>query len=164
MPHTFRLLSFILALLPLLGTNLLAQDNVGEQSVDPKSKIPPVVQLGSWHRHQVDDVVLRDSPPMSGANPLVIKSAEQVEKYFKEAFVVKWREQIDFDKQELFVWMWKGSGQDELECYIALSDPTKVLFRFKHGKTKDFVEHLYVFAIRKDVKRVPGTLSSGLGR
>ncbi len=164
MPPTLRLLSFILALLPLLGTNLLAQDNVGEQSVDAKSKIPPVVRLGSWHRHQVDDVVRRDSPPTSGPNPLAIKSAEQVAKYFKEAFVVKWREQVDFDKQELFVWMWGGSGQDELECYVSLSDPTKVLFRFQQGETKDIQEHLYVFAIRKDVKKVPGTFSLGLGR
>jgi hypothetical protein len=164
MPHTLRLLSFILALIPLLGTNSLAQDNVGEQSVDLKSKITPVVRLGSWRGHQVDDVVRRDSPPESGRNPLAIKSAEQVAKYFKEAFVVKWREQVDFDKQELFVWMWRGSGQDELECYVSLSDPTKVLFRFEHGESKDLNEHLYVFAIRKDVQRVPGTFNLGFGR
>jgi hypothetical protein len=164
MPHNLPLLSFIFALLPLLGPNLLAQDNVGERSVEPKSKIPLVVRLGSWRGHQVDDVVRRDSPPESGRDPLTIKSTEQVAKYFKEAFVVKWREQVDFDKQELLVWMWRGSGQDELECFVSLSDPTKVLFWFEHGKSKDIDEHLYVFAIRKDVQRVPRTLSLDFGQ
>lgn len=164
MPHPLRLMSFLLALLALLGTSLLAQDNVGEQSVDSKSKIPPVVRLGSWRSHQVDDVILRDSPPESDRPPLAIKSAEQVEKYFKEAFVAKCRDEVDFEKQELFVWMWRGSGQDELECYVSLSDPTRVLFYFEHGETKDFKKHLHVFAIRKDVQSVPGMLRLGFGR
>lgn len=158
MPHTLHLLPFILALLALLGTNLLAQDNAGEQSVDPNSQIPPVVRLGSWHRTGVDDVVRLDSATWLISNPLAIKSAEQLAKYFKEDFVVKWREEVDFDKQELAVWMWEGSGQDELECYVSLSDPTKVLFRVEPGGSKDLQQHLYVFAIRKDVKRPPGPL------
>lgn len=156
MPHALRYLPFILALVSLVGTNLLAQDKVGEQRVDPKSKIPPVVRLGSWHRHHVEDVVRRNSPPWSVSKPLTLKSAEQAAKYFKEDFVVKWREQVDFNKQELAVWMWNGSGQDKLECYVSLSDPNKVLFRIEPGRSKDLQQHLYVFSIRKDVKRVPG--------
>ena len=153
MPHALHRLTFMLALLPLLGMNSFAQETAGEQSADPKSKIPPVVRLGSWHRSGVYSVVLRDSPPWAVSNPLAIKSAEQIAKYFKNDFVVKLREQVDFDKQELSVLMWRGSGQDELECYVSLSDPTKVLFLVEPGRTKDLQEHLYVFAIRKDVKR-----------
>lgn len=153
MPHARHRLTFILTLLPLLGTNSFAQEAAGKQSADPKSKIPPVVRLGSWHRSGVYNVVRRDSPPWAVSNPLPIKSAEQFAKYFKKDFVAKWRGQVDFDEQELSVWMWRGSGQDELECYVSLSDPAKVLFLVEPGRTKDLQEHLYVFAIRKDVKR-----------
>lgn len=158
MPSITCLLPFILALLALLGTNLLAQDNIDEQNVDPKSKTPPVVRLGSWHGHQVEGVLRLSYREWSASNPLTIESAEQVAKYFKEDSVLKLRKQVDFDKQTLAVWSWEGSGQDELECYVCLSDPTKVLFRIQPGASKDLRQHLYVFAIRKDVTRAPGSL------
>ena len=152
-----RILILSIALLTLPDTTTFAQKklvNITLDKQEPDQEIPIVVGLGSWHRSQVDSVVERQfwTGGMSLNAPVVLISADEASKYFKKDVVAKWAKKINFDKQMIFVWSWRGSGQDRMEPYISQANPKKVLFYNEQGSTKDFSEHLYVYAVRKDIK------------
>lgn len=167
-----RLLILTIAFLTLPVSTTFAQKKLvnitlDKQEADQKEEIPIVMGLGSWHRSQVDSVVKRQfrTGVIYLNAPVVLISADEASKYFKKDVVAKWAKKINFDKQMIFVWSWRGSGQDRMEPYISQADPKKVLFYNEQGSTKDLSEHLYVYAVRKDIKMpgvdVPALLNLG---
>lgn len=156
------ILSIALLTLPVATTfaqkklvnKTLDKQEADKQEADQKEGIPIVMELGSWHRSQVDSVVEKQfrTGVLYLNAPVVLISADEASKYFKKDVVAKWAKKINFDKQMIFVWSWRGSGQDRMEPYISQADPKKVLFYNEQGSTKDLSEHLYVYAVRKDIK------------
>lgn len=84
--------------------------------------------------------------------PLVLKSHAQAKKYFSAENLTKLLKEVDYDKQILLVFAWKGSGQDRLEVTVVESSPEQLVFVYKPGKTRDLRPHYYVYAVRSNVK------------
>ena len=88
----------------------------------------------------------------SQKKPLVIRSQEDAAKHFSEQELAKLTKQVDFGKQVILVFAWRGSGQDRLEFNILESFPEQVVFQYKPGRTRDLRPHVYVYALRSNVK------------
>jgi len=65
--------------------------------------------------------------------------------------LAKLKEQVDFEKQIVLVFAWRGSGQDQMDFTVAESYPEQVRFRYKPGRTRDLRPHVYVYALRSNV-------------
>ena len=59
--------------------------------------------------------------------------------------------QVDFEKQLVLLFAWRGSGQDQLEYTVAESYPEQVTFRYVPGRTRDLRPHVSIYALRKNV-------------
>ncbi|MGF1581238.1 MAG: hypothetical protein ACFCD0_17875 [Gemmataceae bacterium] len=84
--------------------------------------------------------------------PLVIKSAEQVRNHFGKADAAKLNKAVDFKKQIVLVFAWRGSGQDKLNYSVAESFPEQITFQIIPGRTRDLRPHFYVYVLRSNVK------------
>ena len=84
--------------------------------------------------------------------PVVIKSAAAAARHFDEAAVGKLQKQVDFKKQIVLLFAWRGSGQDKLEHVLLKSFPEQVRFSLKPGRTRDLRPHHHVYALRSNVK------------
>lgn len=83
--------------------------------------------------------------------PLELKSVESVEKIFGKENTQAISRDIDFQKQYVVVFFWRGSGGDKLNYTIAESNPEKITFSIKRGFTRDLREHVQAFALRNNV-------------
>ena len=84
--------------------------------------------------------------------PIVIKSLKAAAPYFEKEALEALKGAVDFDRQVLLVFAWRGSGRDRLAYDIAESMPEQVTFHFTRGKTRDLRSHVKVFALRSNVK------------
>ena len=101
-----------------------------------------------------EDNVYKDS---AWNKPIVIKSADDAGKYFGKDALATISKEVDFKKQIVLLFAWRGSGGDKLEYQILESFPEQIPFTLKGGKTDDLRSHARVFALRSNVKwSVPG--------
>ena len=91
----------------------------------------------------------------SRKKPLVLRSAEEAGKHFTDEGLAALKKQVDFDKQFVLVFAWRGSGQDRLSYVVAESYPEQVRFKYKPGRTRDLRPHVYVYALRSNVRWSP---------
>ncbi len=84
--------------------------------------------------------------------PIVIQTAKQAAEHFAGDQLEALSKQVDFDKQLVLVFAWRGSGQDRLDYVVMESFPEQVRFTYKPGRTRDLRPHVYVFALRSNVK------------
>ncbi len=84
--------------------------------------------------------------------PIVIRSESDAEKYLVPDELKKLGKQVNFGKQIVLVFAWRGSGQDRLEYSVLESFPEQIVFSFKPGRTRDLRPHVRVFALRANVK------------
>lgn len=84
--------------------------------------------------------------------PHVLRSAEDAGKYFSEEALAKLKKAVDFDRQFVLVFAWRGSGQDKLDYQILESYPEQIRFLITPGRTRDLRPHTHVFALRKNVR------------
>jgi hypothetical protein len=84
--------------------------------------------------------------------PLLIKSQQDAAKHFAGDDLARLNKQVDFEKQFVLLFAWKGSGQDRLDVAVAESYPEQIMFKFKPGRTRDLREHIHVYALRSNVK------------
>jgi hypothetical protein len=68
----------------------------------------------------------------------------------------EWQEriakQVDFSKEYLLLFMWRGSGQDKLSSKVAEEKKKPVvIFEFSPGVTQDCHFHASLFAVSRDV-------------
>ena len=64
-----------------------------------------------------------EEPVFKGASrtkPIVLKSLKNGAKYFGKEALAKISKAVDFEKQSVLLFAWKGSGQDRLQ-YVAVS-------------------------------------------
>jgi hypothetical protein len=84
--------------------------------------------------------------------PLVIKSQKEAAEHFDADELTKLTKQVDFAKQVVLLFAWRGSGQDRLDAAVAESYPEQIFFRHTPGRTRDLREHVRIFALRSNVK------------
>jgi len=106
---------------------------------------PPIKKIGVIPKQSV----FKDA---SRKKPLEIQTAEEAGKHFGEDSLAKLKKVVDFEKQFVLVFAWRGSGQDRLNYAVAESFPEQIFFTHKYGRTRDLRPHIYVFALRSNVK------------
>ena len=84
--------------------------------------------------------------------PAVLRGADEAAKYFDDEALAALKKQVDFEKQVVLVFAWRGSGQDRLTYAVAESFPEQIFFTVKPGRTRDLREHVQVYALRANVK------------
>ncbi len=84
--------------------------------------------------------------------PIVVKSKEEAAKHFSKEAVATLVKAVDFKKQFVLVFAWRGSGGDQLNYTVAESFPEQISFSRKFGRTRDLRSHAKVFALRSNVK------------
>ena len=84
--------------------------------------------------------------------PIVVKSKEEAAKHFGKEAVAKLVKAVDFKKQFVLLFAWRGSGGDQLNYTVAESFPEQISFSRKFGRTRDLRSHAKVFALRSNVK------------
>jgi len=105
----------------------------------------PIVKIGKIRPNMS---VFKES---SRTKPIVMRSADEAAKQFSGDALAKLKEQVDFEKQIVLVFAWRGSGQDQMDFTVAESYPEQVRFRYKPGRTRDLRPHVYVYALRSNV-------------
>ena len=108
----------------------------------------PIVEIGG----------LRPSADVFGAwdKPTRIATEEEAAKVFEGEALAKLKEKVDFEKQIVLVFAWRGSGQDKLNHVVLESFPEQVRFSIERGRTRDLRPHVHVFALRSNVDWAAG--------
>jgi hypothetical protein len=84
--------------------------------------------------------------------PLTFRSKSEAARYFAGPQLKLLLKKVDFQKQTLLVFAWRGSGQDKMTYTIAESFPEQITFKILPGRTRDLRPHLKIYALRKNVK------------
>ena len=98
---------------------------------------------------RAEEAVFTDA---SRTKPIVLKSLKNGAKYFDEEELVAISKTVDFEKQIVLLFAWKGSGQDRLQYVVKESFPEQIMFSHKPGRTRDLRPHLKVYVLRSNVK------------
>lgn len=115
---------------------------------DPKGRERAAVEV---REVEAGDVHLGFQPEGRPTKPRVVETEEELGKAVtNEAARKQILGSVDFAKEKLYIFSWKGSGQDKLTASVAASedDPKAgvVRFRYKGGLTRDLRSHLKLFA------------------
>ena len=108
--------------------------------------LPPITELKG---PKVQRTIFKDA---KRGEPIKITSVKDAEKYFQKATVEQIKKDVNFDKQIVLVFAWKGSGGDRLKYAVAESFPEQIFFSIQPGRTKDLRPHVRVFILRSNVK------------
>ncbi len=84
--------------------------------------------------------------------PIAIKSNEEAAKYFSKDQLKTLAKTVNFKKQFVLVFAWRGSGQDKLIANVLESFPEQIRFLRTPGKTRDLRSHTKVYALRSNVR------------
>ena len=85
-------------------------------------------------------------------NPLVLQSVDEIAKYFDAKNSTNLKNKVDFRKQEVLVFAWRGAGQDRIEYEVLESFPEQIRFSYHPGRTRDLKQHGKIFVVRSDVR------------
>lgn len=106
----------------------------------------PITELKNL---RAEEAVFKDA---SRTKPVVLKSLKNGAKYFDEEELAAISKTVDFEKQIVLLFAWKGSGQDRLQYALKESLPEQVMFSYKPGRTRDLRPHVKVYILRSNVK------------
>ena len=84
--------------------------------------------------------------------PIVVKSKEEAAEHFGKKTIAALVKAVDFKKQFVLIFAWRGSGGDQLNYTVAESFPEQITFSRQFGRTRDLRPHAKVFALRSNVK------------
>tara|TARA_B100000700_G_scaffold29216_2_gene28100 strand:+ start:81 stop:881 length:801 start_codon:yes stop_codon:yes gene_type:complete len=84
--------------------------------------------------------------------PLLLQSFEEAAAYLDTKNLAVVKDKVDFSKQEILVFAWRGSGQDRITYEVLESFPEQIRFSYQPGRTRDLRPHVKVFVVRSDVK------------
>lgn len=112
---------------------------------EAETQIPPLRQIDG----------LTTKPAVFGLakhpQPIVLHSIKEAAEHFSEAEIAKLKAQVNFDKQILLIFAWRGSGQDKIGSTIAESFPEQITFAYTRGRTRDLRPHVLIYALRSNV-------------
>lgn len=139
-----RAVSILVAVL-LLSPGLVSAAEEAPAPDRPEVKLPAVQKV---------ERVSFDAAKLFGAwsKPTVVKSEKEAAKLFGKEELAKLKKQVDFERQTLLIFAWRGSGQDKLTYEVLESFPEQVVFKRVPGRTRDLRPHVHVFALRNNVK------------
>jgi hypothetical protein len=148
---------------PGFGYLMVCIPREGVKSVNG-TPVPGVVESPPWPG---PDVVESPPPPIveldrvrpkrsawegsTWKKPFVLKSEKDAAGYFEGDELARLTRQVDFGKQFVLLFVWRGSGQDRLEMAVAESYPEQIFFTHKPGRTRDLREHVRAYALRSNV-------------
>jgi hypothetical protein len=97
---------------------------------------------------EIDAKGLNVKPAKGGGvkKPMVFASADELDKAVPNADAIK--KAVDFGKDKLLIFAWGGSGGDKISPKVS-DDGKLVTFSYTPGLTRDFRQHVRVFAIPK---------------
>lgn len=82
-----------------------------------------------------------------------VKSLEDALQHLSRATIETLADKIDFDKQQLLIFAWEGSGQDRIFGRTAKAkDELTTRFHYTPGSTEDLKTHVQVYSIPKDIE------------
>lgn len=84
--------------------------------------------------------------------PLMIRSKDEAAIYFDVKSSAALKNEVNFSKQKVLVFVWRGSGQDRLPYVVLESFPEQIRFSYQRGRTRDLRQHFKVFVVRSNVK------------
>ena len=126
-------------LLPLLLFVLMLNTQL------PARDFPPITRIDAI---AVQSQVFEATSPR---RPVLIRSAQEAADYFPVSDLARLCSEVDFSRQVVLLFAWRGSGQDRLEPVEEDSPPGGLVFVFSPGRTRDLVAHHQVFVLRSDV-------------
>ena len=130
---------FILGLIVLVS-------GLSSSSAQTAGSLPPIKELKTaTPGKRVFQEATRDKP-------IVITTQKDAAKYFEPNQLGKLLKQVDLSKQVVFIFAWRGSGQDQISYTVQESFPEQVVFKYKPGRTRDLRPHVRVYALRNNVK------------
>ena len=59
---------------------------------------------------------------------------------------------VDFEKQVVLVFAWRGSGQDRFRYAATKDQPAQIKFSYQPGMTRDLRPHVKVYVLKSGVK------------
>jgi len=124
----------------------------------PLSIILPLLFAASvWADEPIRDIEgVQPKPaafkPGGAKKPLAVKSEEDAAKHFDAENLAALKKDVDFSKQVVLLFAWRGSGQDRIEYVVLESFPEQVRFSYHPGRTRDLRPHVKVFILRANVK------------
>ncbi len=107
--------------------------------------VSPIVEL---QRVRPKASVWKDS---TWRKPFVLKSAKDAAEHFEADSLADLLRQVDFERQFVLLFAWRGSGQDRLEVEVAESYPEQITFIHQPGRTRDLRQHARAYALRSNV-------------
>ena len=84
--------------------------------------------------------------------PLALRSAEEAAGHFATGELAALTREVDFSRQLVLMFVWRGSGQDRLEAAVAESYPEQIFFSLRPGRTRDLRQHFRLYALRSNVR------------
>ncbi len=112
----------------------------------PDALLPPITALkGIKAKPNIFKAATRKKP-------LVIRSEKDAADYYSPKALAALKEKVDFEKQFVLVFAWRGSGQDRLSYDVLESFPEQIVFKYKPGRTRDLRPHVHTYALRNNVK------------
>ena len=99
---------------------------------------------------RAEEAVFTDAT--SRSKPIVLKSLKNGAKYFDKEELAAISKTVDFEKQIVLLFAWRGSGQDRLQYVVKESFPEQIMFSCKPGLTRDLRPHVKVYVLRSNVK------------
>lgn len=84
--------------------------------------------------------------------PVEIRSAKEAARHFNKVEAAKLARKVDFEKQVVLVFAWRGSGKDQLSHTLLKSNPPQIQFNYIRGRTRDLRPHISIVAVRSGLK------------
>ena len=133
-------------MIAILTMILAAVVSYAETSTTAEEMLPPIQDITDIKpNEQIWKVAKRGVP-------LTLHSKSEAERYFAEPQLKLLLKKVDFQKQTVLLFAWRGSGQDKMTYTIAESFPEQITFKILPGRTRDLRPHLKIYALRKNVK------------
>ena len=79
--------------------------------------------------------------------PIILTSMEEALKHLTRASMEKIT--VDFNKQQVAIFAWRGSGQDRLIGHGPAKEGAPANFHYQAGRTRDLRTHTAIFALPK---------------
>ena len=83
---------------------------------------------------------------------IAIQSLDDALKHLSRASVESIAEKIDFEKEQMLIFAWQGSGRDRLYGRTTSGKEATTQFSYTPGKTRDLKTHVMVYSLPKDMK------------
>ena len=85
-------------------------------------------------------------------SPIVLKSMEDAYGHLTRASMEKIADMVNFEKQQVVIFAWQGSGQDRLTGYFNAGKIALAHVIYNPGYTKDVKTHIFIQALPKGIE------------